>query len=236
MSDDKARFYDTIADDFDALSNQYDTRRRLEIVFDELLTSADLSGKSVLDVGCGTGWFSQWAAARGARVTSLDIGVRLLQEAQRRCPMRPIAADACRLPLASDTFDVVISSECVEHTTDPLGAVREIHRVTRPGGLLVVTVPNQRWHFAVSFANMFNLRPFHGYENWLRWNQLRDTLRDAGASIEELRGFHLVPPIIPVMQPMLRALDSWGGWLGPVMLNLAVRARKLQRTGSGLRA
>src|SRR5437867_11712254 len=97
----------------------------------------DLSGLSVLDVGCGTGWFSQRAASRGARVTSLDIGVRLLEKARRRCRTRPIAGDACRLPLASNTFDLVISSECIEHTVDPTLALREIHRVTKPGGLLI---------------------------------------------------------------------------------------------------
>lgn len=222
----KARFYDTIADEYDSLANPYDTRRRLEIVFDELLADVDLSGQSVLDVGCGTGWFSQWAASRGARVTSLDIGVRLLAKARRRCPTRPVAADACRLPLASDTFAVVISSECIEHTTNPRLALREIHRVTRPGGWIAVTLPNQRWHFAITIANGLNLRPFHGYENWLRWSELRDEVRAAGARIEQLRGFHLVPPIIPAMRPLLRGLDAYGRTLGPFMLNLAVLARK----------
>jgi 2-polyprenyl-3-methyl-5-hydroxy-6-metoxy-1,4-benzoquinol methylase len=226
MSDPRARFYDTIAGEFDALSNQYDTRRRLEIVFEELLAQKDLTGRSVLDVGCGTGWFSQWAAARGARVTSLDIGVRLLAETRRRCPTRPVAADACRLPLLSDTFDVVISSECIEHTVDPRLALREIHRVARRGGLIVVTLPNQRWHFALAIANALNLRPFHGYENWLRWSELRDELRSAGARIDELRGFHLVPPIVPAMRPLLRRLDAYGRTLGPFMLNLAVLAQK----------
>jgi 2-polyprenyl-6-hydroxyphenyl methylase/3-demethylubiquinone-9 3-methyltransferase len=226
MADPRARFYDTIADEFDTLSNQYDTRRRLEIVFDELLGETNLAGQSVLDVGCGTGWFSQWAAERGARVTSLDIGIRLLDQARRKCPTRAVAADACHLPLASNTFDTVISSECIEHTIAPRLALREIHRVTRPGGLMVVTVPNQRWHFAITIANALKLRPFHGYENWLRWSELRDELTRAGARIEQLRGFHLVPPIIPAMRPLLRALDSYGTSLGPIMLNLAVLGRK----------
>jgi 2-polyprenyl-6-hydroxyphenyl methylase/3-demethylubiquinone-9 3-methyltransferase len=226
MKDEKGRFYDTIADEFDALINQYDTRRRLEIVFDEMLATTDLAGCSVLDVGCGTGWFSQWAASRGAMVTSLDIGLRLLDKTRQKCPTRPVAGDACHLPLASNTFDVVISSECIEHTVNPKLALREIHRVARPGGLLVVTVPNQRWHFAVTIARAFKLRPFEGYENWLHWRELRDELRNAGSRIEQLRGFHLVPPIIPATMPVLRRVDSLGGVLGPLMLNLAVRARK----------
>jgi hypothetical protein len=89
-----------------------------------------------------------------------------------------------------------------------------------------VTVPNQRWHFAVTFATVFNLRPFHGYENWLRPRELEGELRQAGARIDELRGFHLVPPIVPPMRPLLRKMDRYGGALGSIMLNLAVRARK----------
>jgi len=64
--DPKLYFYDTIADRFDELVNAYDLRRRLEIVFDELLGPGDLTGRTVLDVCCGSGWFSREAARRGA--------------------------------------------------------------------------------------------------------------------------------------------------------------------------
>jgi 2-polyprenyl-6-hydroxyphenyl methylase/3-demethylubiquinone-9 3-methyltransferase len=226
MLDPRAYFYDTIADRFDDLSNPYDTQRRLEIVFDELLGAADLTGRSVLDVGCGSGRFSARAAARGARVTALDIGVRLLQRTRQRCPARPVAADACLLPFRSGSFDVVIASECIEHTTDPLHAVEEIHRVTRPGGRFLITVPNQLWHFAATFAATFKLRPFEGYENWVRWRQLREAIETLGAEIEAMRGFHLVPPVVRASWPLLRRADALGTALGPVMLNIALLARR----------
>ena len=225
MRDEKLYFYDSIAERFDAVSNWYDTERRLDIVFDEMLAGEDLSGRSVLDVGCGSGWFSQRAARRGGRVTSLDIGIRLLHETRRKCDTRPVAADACALPFSSGAFDVVISSECIEHTLDPARALREIVRVTRPGGILVVTVPNQVWHFSATIAERFKLRPFEGYEHWMKWKEIRRVLGQAGATIDMMRGFHLVPPILPIIQPVLRRLDAFGHHLGPVMLNIAVRAR-----------
>jgi SAM-dependent methyltransferase len=226
MADERAYFYDTIADRFDTISNPYDTARRLEIVFDELLGRRQLCGVSVLDVGCGSGRFSAQAAARGARVTSLDIGLRLLACTRRRCDTRAVAADACALPIRDASFDLVISSECIEHTTDPLRAVREIHRVTRPGGSFLITVPNQLWHFAVTFAAAFRLRPFEGYENWVRWHQLRRAVSELGAEIESMRGFHLVPPLVPASWPLLRRADALGGALGPIMLNIALLARR----------
>jgi SAM-dependent methyltransferase len=226
MRDSKLYFYEAIADRFDAIANPYDTNRRVEIVFDELLGREDLRGRSLLDVGCGTGWFSARAAERGARVTSLDLGTGLLELTRKRCPTTAVAGDACRLPFAEQAFDVVISSECIEHTLDPLAAVAEIHRVTRPGGLFLITVPNRRWHFAATFANAFGLRPYEGYEHWVGWGELRRTIVDLGGSIAEMRGFHLVPPVVPVLRPLLRRLDRFGGMVGPVMVNIAVLARR----------
>lgn len=226
MKDERAYFYDTIADSFDAIDNPYDTGRRLEIVFDELLNGVDLRGRTLLDVGCGFGAFSARAVARGARVTSLDIGLQLLGRTRQLCGSRAVNADACKIPFANASFDVVISSECIEHTLDPVAALREIARVARPGGLVVVTTPNHLWHFAVTIAEALRLRPYHGYENWLRWGEVRDTLARSGTSVDQLRGFHLVPPLWRPLWPLLRRLDRFGRTLGPLMLNIAVKAHK----------
>ena len=230
MRDPKLYFYDTIAERFDELVNPYDLQRRLEIVFGELLGAADLAGLSVLDVGCGSGDFSREAQRRGARVTSLDIAMRLLDETGRKVDTDRVNADACALPFADGSFDVVISSECIEHTLDPRLALAEIHRVTRPGGRLLVTVPNQAWHFSATIAAAFKLRPFEGYEHWLGWWEIRRILRGLHARIEQMRGFHLVPPLFRPTWPLLRRIDALGATIGPAMLNIAVLATKATKT------
>ena len=230
MRDPKLYFYDTIADRFDELVNEYDLRRRLEIVFGELLESADLQGLSVLDVGCGSGWFSREAERRGARVTSLDIALRLLHETGRKVATDRVNADACALPFADASFDLVISSECIEHTLDPRRALAEIHRVTRPGGHFVITVPNQVWRFSATIGEVFELRPFKGYEHWLGWWEIRRILGGLQARIDRMRGFHLVPPLFRFTWPLLRRIDALGVPLGPAMLNIAVLATKSTKT------
>jgi ubiquinone/menaquinone biosynthesis C-methylase UbiE len=222
----KERFYDTIADRFDEVMNRYDLGRRLEIVFDELLEGQSIDGKTVLDAGCGTGWFSQRATELGAEVTALDIGVKLLEKTRQKCGAALVAGDACRLPFHGAAFDVVMSSECIEHTQDPLGAIGEMCRVLKPGGTLIVTVPNKTWHWSATFAAAFKLRPYEGLENWLGWWQLRRRLRQQDMRIVAMSGFHLFPPLFKATWPLLRYTDRFGRSIGPVMLNLAVKAVK----------
>lgn len=218
-------FYERFADRFDAVTNRYDVERRLAIVFDDLLAGG-CGSKLILDAGCGTGWFSARARQEGATVVSLDVGTRLLAETARKCDSSRVAASVCDLPFASGTFDIVISSEVIEHTPDPARAVREMSRVLRPGGRLALTVPNRLWHPTVVVANGLGLRPYEGYENWVSWGGLRRICGAAGVVIERQRGFHLLPFQLALLHPLLRLADRAGASLGPLMINLAVLARK----------
>lgn len=219
-------FYDGIAENFDRIMNRYDLDRRLETVFDVLLGSHDLTGERVLDAGCGTGWFSLWACQRGARVTALDIGPRLLEMVRRKCGANTVQGDVLRLRFRDGHFDVVISSECIEHTRDPRRAVHELIRVCRPGGLIAITCPNRFWYWLCVVANRLHLRPYEGIENWPRWSELREWVEETGATILEARGIHLLPFQIRLFHPLLRFLDRFGRLHGRFCVNQAILAKK----------
>jgi SAM-dependent methyltransferase len=222
-----ARYYDSIAGEFDALMNPYDLQRRVELVFDELLRGRTLANLRVLDVGCGTGPFSLVAQERGANVVSLDLGVELLRRARGKGARRTIAGDAAALPFADGSFDVVMSSECIEHTPGPEQSVAEMLRVLRSGGILVVTCPNRFWRWSVVLARVFNLRPYRGLENWPGWLALRRWVRAHGGSVRLHVGLHLFPFVLPITQPLLRRLDRFGSVCGPVCVNQGICAIKL---------
>lgn len=223
----RERFYDTIAADFDAIMDPYDLQRRLHVVFDDLLAGEDLSGRRLLDAGSGTGHFSAAARARRAEVVAVDIGANLLREARRKGIERLAACDVARLPFADGTFDVVVSSECIEHTPSPAVSVRELARVLRPGGILVLTTPNWTWKWSCTVANTLGLRPYQGLENWPGCRELRAWLREAALSVERHVGLHAFPFVVPITRPLLRRLDQLGGALLPLYVNQCVRARKL---------
>lgn len=225
--DEKQLFYERFAGEFDANVNRYDLEKRVRIVFDRLLPES-LENKLLLDAGCGTGWFSQRAVQRGSRVVSMDVGIELLHEVAKKCETNRAIGDTCRLAYRDGTFDVVISSEVIEHVRDPGSAVRELTRVLKPGGILVLTTPNKPWYFAIWIANKIGARPYEGHENWVGFGELARLLAAQGLVVEEHIGFHLFPFLTKLSHPILDFMDRFGISLGPIMLNQAIRVRKLE--------
>lgn len=220
-------FYESIADRFEGLDHPADVRRRLSVVFDECLGHASLSGKRTLDAGCGYGPFSAAATARGATVVSVDVGPRLVARTMARAGSRGLVADVCQLAVRDESFDAVISSEMLEHTKAPARAVRELARVLRPNGVLVLTTPNRVWQGPVRAASVLRLRPFHGMENFVAWRQLEAWCSAAGLDVLVHVGFHPWPFQLG-LHAAAAAVEKYlaRGRGGRLMVNQALVARK----------
>jgi len=104
------------------------------------------AGRRVLDVGCGIGMYT------GAllRVTPAVFGVEIEFERARAARTRAtgiVQAPGERLPFPASTFDLVLSHEVLEHVADDRACLAEMVRVTRPGGRVVIFVPNRLYPF-----------------------------------------------------------------------------------------
>lgn len=132
MFDDVARRYDLTND---VLSLGQDRRWRRQV-----LAAVDpRPGERVLDLAAGTGTSSEPFRRRGATVVPCDFSVGMLRVGKRALPHLPfVAGDGTRLPFADDTFDAVTISFGLRNVVDPDAGLRELLRVTRPGGRLVV--------------------------------------------------------------------------------------------------
>ncbi|MFI1096252.1 demethylmenaquinone methyltransferase [Streptomyces sp. NPDC020917] len=96
-------------------------------------------GERVLDLGAGTATSSLPLAAAGAAVVPCDFSLGMLREGKKRHPELPLTAgDATRLPFADGAFDAVTISFALRNVHDTDAALREMLRVVRPGGRLVI--------------------------------------------------------------------------------------------------
>jgi SAM-dependent methyltransferase len=219
-----ALYFDSISDDFHARMNVFDLQARLDW-FDRCLDHHDVRGARVLDVGAGLGQFSDLARSRGGRVVPLDIAPRLVSALKPRFP-EATRGSATSLPFATGAFNIVISSECIEHTPDPAAAVREMLRVLRPGGVLLLTTPNLVWRWSVWMAEVSGLRKFEGIENWMSRAGLRQAIVRADGRILGTAGLHILPFQLRPLRPLIRLMNEQGQWLKPLMINQCWIAQK----------
>jgi SAM-dependent methyltransferase len=137
----------------------------------DLVRRQDLRNRKILDVGAGEGYFTR------------SLGEQLQSEYPGRLPDILFACDlypenfrydgiACRpanfherLPYEDETFDLVLSIEVIEHLEDQFAFIRELHRVAKPGGTVLVTTPNilninsRIRQFYTGFALLFDVLP-----------------------------------------------------------------------------
>ena len=128
--------YDVI-NDLQSLGLHRYWKRRL------LALAGPLSGRHVLDLCCGTGDVAFRFARRGAQVVGVDFSGPMLSIAQQRnlrehASIEWVNADALRLPFKNGQFDVVTISYGLRNLADFERGLREMHRVTRPGGRLLI--------------------------------------------------------------------------------------------------
>jgi SAM-dependent methyltransferase len=98
-------------------------------------------GTHLLDAGCGAGGASVLAAGRGALVNGLDAAAALLAIARARVPDADFRlGDLEALPYADGTFDAIIGADVLPYVADPPAALRELRRVCRPGGRVVLAI------------------------------------------------------------------------------------------------
>lgn len=132
MFDDVAPKYD-VTNDVLSLGQ---TRRWRKAVVEAV--AAD-SGQRVLDVAAGTGTSSEPYADAGVNVVALDFSFGMLLVGKRRRPdIDFVAGDATALPFADHSFDATTISFGLRNVSDPRAALAEMHRVTKPGGRLVI--------------------------------------------------------------------------------------------------
>lgn len=155
-------------------------------------------GQLVLDVGCGTGAMVRSLAARDYRVVGLDLHPEGLRAARSEAaPWRLIRADARRLPVADEAVGAVLLLDVLEHTDDR-AALAEVHRVLRPSGVAIITVPAVPWLWSHRDEAAGHLCRYSR-------RRLLDAVAGARLAVETVRYYQcLLFPLMVVARPLGR--------------------------------
>jgi len=164
-----------------------------------------LSGKRVVDVGCGGGILAESMAGRGAEVTGIDLsepalGVARLHllESRQHVEYRLTSVEALAEE-APGSFDAVTCMEMLEHVPDPASVVRACATLVKPGGQVFLSTINRNlkaYLFAVIGAEyLLQLLPrgTHDYARFRRPAELSRYCRDAGLRVDEIIGMSYNP-------------------------------------------
>jgi 2-polyprenyl-6-hydroxyphenyl methylase/3-demethylubiquinone-9 3-methyltransferase len=166
---------------------------------------AKLSGRHVLDVGCGGGILTEAMAARGATVRGIDLSEKALKVAQLHqlesvvaVEYEAIAAEALALREPGG-YDTVTCMELLEHVPDPQSTVTACAALTAPGGKIFFSTINRNpkaYLFAILGAEyLLKLLPkgTHDYEKFIRPSELAGMCRGAGLDVDEIIGMSYNP-------------------------------------------
>jgi ubiquinone/menaquinone biosynthesis C-methylase UbiE len=174
-----------------------------------------------LDAGCGDGrYLAALETELPERIAGVDISERILETARARVPRADLRqANLESLPFADAEFDLVLSSQVIEHVLDAAAAARELARVLRPGGVLILSTDNARNLVTrglnaprVALVRALRLRGRRGRIESPATAYTRESaaelLAAAGLRVErtETFRFHLMWPF--ALPPLVRALNA----------------------------
>ena len=117
-----------------------DERRVREYILSKLQKNSE----TVLDVGCGRAWLAGALVRKDKFIVSMDVSIANPQKAIELYPSSnhaALVADAFALPFGDNQFDCIVCSEVIEHTNEPDQLIKELYRVVKPGGELIITTP-----------------------------------------------------------------------------------------------
>jgi SAM-dependent methyltransferase len=162
----------------------------------QMVSAVARPGERFLEIGCGTGYVLQALVREcGLRATGGELLAEGLEHARRRVPgARFVQMDARAMPY-EEAFDVVGAFDVLEHIDDDLAALRGLHRAVRPGGHVLLSVPQHPWLWSAFDERSRHVRRYRRAELLERVSQ---------AGLTPVRATSFVTSLLPLM-----ALSRW---------------------------
>jgi ubiquinone/menaquinone biosynthesis C-methylase UbiE len=144
---------------------------------ESFIPALNFQGKRILDIGCWWGWFIKYAREYGSEVHGLDYELNRIEDAKNflKNKRNLCVANAEEIPYKDNMFDIVFSYHVIEHLAKDYKMIKEIHRVLKSNGDLILGVPND---YSLSIFPYRSFRYLLKYkENFLRKHCKYDWLK-----------------------------------------------------------
>ena len=170
----------------------------------DLADDAPFTGLRLLDIGCGGGLLCEPMARLGATVIGADAAARIIPVAKVHAEQSGLNIDyrhttAEAMAEAGEQFDVVLNMEVIEHVADPLGYLRAVHDLLRPGGLQICSTINRNpKSFAMAilgaeYVMRWLPKGTHEWSKFITPDELFDLIRRAGMDPVDRKGVQFNP-------------------------------------------
>jgi 2-polyprenyl-3-methyl-5-hydroxy-6-metoxy-1,4-benzoquinol methylase len=194
----------------------YQTKSEIEPTYKNFMRAMVPSSPPlrILDVGCGTGLNASHLVQAGHRI----VGIDLSSVAIEKCRERGFEAVLCDIdsepiPYKDETFDLAYASDVVEHCADTAGFLRELHRVLKPGGMLLLSTPNSAfWVYRILGLLGLTASEYQhpGHIRFFSIRNLSAAIEAAGFKVTRLAARHMYvvlgmrmgDPFAPLLQQM----------------------------------
>lgn len=196
----------------------------------QLRAYSELTGATVLDVGGGSGYFTEALRDAGATVICVDCDAGEMAARNGVIPAGSVLGSALQLPIGTGLVDLCISSNVLEHVPDPIRMAQEMVRVTRPGGIVYLSYTNwlspwgghetSPWHYlgghraARRYERRYGRRPKNVYGETMFAVSVAEVLRwarrQSDADVVDLMPRYLprwAKPLVRV--PGVREVLTW---------------------------
>ena len=161
--------------------------RKRRAFVESVIQGLDSSPAVIVDAGCGDGVNLRWLAPFAAHSYGTDYNIERLVRASRAAADGVALADLSDWPIADQSVDLIFCNHVLEHIPDDVTTLRELRRALRPGGTVILGVPNEgaaMWRFAYRIEP--RLRRGTDHVHFYTATSLADRCRDAGFTVRQV--------------------------------------------------
>lgn len=193
--------YDLIAERFVEHAGRLDSWNNLYERPNTIARLPELKGKNVLDLGCSTGFFTEYALGKGADVTAVDASQKLIDRLMKKIKSPKVRLHCADIGqpmtfLKSASFDVIICSLVLDYVKDWKPVFEEFYRVVKKGGRVIISTGHP-------FAQYLYMQRIGRSESYFAFEMYKDVWARRGA--QPFTTHYYIRPLHEVLRPIVQS-------------------------------